>query len=68
MKKLFFLIALILLIAGCISEFYKHDSVFKDWEHVKFSWWGYENPTADHAKMSQERGWWGEEIPYVPAE
>ena len=68
MKKLFIFILLAILIAGCSSEFYKHDSVFKDWEHVKFSWWGYKNPTAEHAKMSQERGWWGEEIPYIPAE
>jgi hypothetical protein len=29
-----------------------------------FSWWEYENPTAEHAKMSSERGWLGEEIPY----
>ncbi len=68
MKKLFFLLALTLLIVGCSSEFYKHDSVYKDWGHAKFSLWGYENPTAEHAKMSEERGWWGEEIPYVPAE
>ena len=68
MKKLFILIALTLLVAGCSSEFYKHDSVYKDWDHVKFSWSGYQNPTAEHAKMSEERGWWGEEIPYVPAE
>ena len=57
-----------MIITGCSSEFYKHDSIYKDWDHVKFSWWGYENPTADHAKMSTDRGWWGEEIPYVPAE
>jgi hypothetical protein len=68
MKKLIFLIVLTLLIAGCSSEFYKHDSAFKDWDHVQFSWWDYQKPTAEHAKMSAERGWWGEEIPYIPAE
>ena len=57
-----------LLLAGCSSEFYKHDSLFKDWDHVKFSWWGYKNPTAEAAKMSDDQGWWGEEIPYIPAE
>ena len=41
---------------------------YKDWDHIKFSWWGYDNPTAEDAKMSDERGWWGEEIPYIPAE
>ena len=68
MKKLIFLILLALLIAGCSSEFYKHDSAFKDLDHVQFSWWDYKNPTAEYAKMSEDRGWWGQEIPYIPAE
>jgi hypothetical protein len=68
MKKLIVLLFIGLLLAGCSSEFYKHDSVFKDWDHVKFSWGGYKNPTAEDAKMSDDRGWWGEGIPYIPAE
>ena len=68
MRKLFLLIIMSKLIVGCSSEFYEHDSIYKDWDHIKFSWWGYENPNAEHAKMSTERGWWGEEIPYIPAE
>ena len=68
MRKIFLLIIMSMIIVGCSSEFYKHDSIYKDWDHVKFSWWGYENPNAEHAKMSTERGWWGEEIPYLPAE
>ncbi|MDX1799125.1 MAG: membrane lipoprotein lipid attachment site-containing protein [Candidatus Lokiarchaeia archaeon] len=68
MKKIVFLILLSLLIAGCSSEFYKHDTIFKDWDHVKFSWWGYKQPTAEQAKMSEEQGWWGEAIPYIPAD
>jgi hypothetical protein len=68
MKNMVFLIVLTLLIAGCSSEFIKHDTAFKDWDHVKFSWWGYKNPTAEDAKMSEEQGWWGAEIPYIPAE
>ena len=68
MKRLIVLILLAIMIAGCSPEFYKHDSIFKDWDHWGFSWWGYKNPTAENAQMSQERGWWGEEIPYIPAE
>jgi hypothetical protein len=56
------------MLAACSSDFYNHDSVFKDWDHVKFSWWGYRTPNAQAAQMSQDRGWWGEEIPYIPAE
>ncbi len=67
-EKLFFLIILTILIAVCSSEFYKHDSVFKDWDHVQFSWWDYQNPTAEHAKMPAQRECWGEETPHVPAE
>ena len=68
MKKLIVLLFIGLLLAGCSDEFLAHDSLYKDWSHVKFSWWEYDNPTAEHAKMSAERGWWGEEIPYIPAE
>jgi hypothetical protein len=68
MKNLIFLIILTIFLAGCSSDFYKHDSIYKDWDHAMFSWWEYENPTAEHAKMSDERGWWGEEIPYIPVE
>jgi hypothetical protein len=68
MKKLFLLIVLALLIAGCSDEFLAHDTTFKDWDHVKFSWGGYKNPTAEDAQMSNERGWWGEEVPYIAAE
>jgi uncharacterized protein YcfL len=67
MKKLFLLLVAVLLIAGCTSEFYKHDRVFATNSHVGYSWWGHSNTTAEHAKMSAEQGWWGKEIPYIPA-
>ena len=65
MKKLVFLLLVMFLLAGCSST---HDSIYKDWDHIKFSWWGYKNPTAEVAKKSDDGGWWGEEIPYIPAE
>ena len=68
MKKLIFLLIMGILLAGCSDEFLAHDTTFKDWDHVKFSWGGYKNPTTDHVQMSNERGWWGEEIPYIAAE
>jgi hypothetical protein len=68
MKKLIVLLFIVFMLAACSDEWYKHDTIYKDWDHIKFSWWGYGNPTADDAKMSDERGWWGEEIPYIPAE
>jgi hypothetical protein len=32
-----------------------------------FSWFGYDKVTAEDAKKSAEQGWWGKEIPYIPA-
>ena len=43
MKKLFLLLVAVMLIAGCTSEFYKHDRVFATNAHVGYSWWGYNN-------------------------
>ena len=57
-----------LLVVGCSSEFYEHDTLYKNWDHWKFSWWEYNSPTAEHARKSNEQGWWGEAIPYIPAE
>jgi hypothetical protein len=48
-----------MLIAGCSSEFYKHDSVFRTNQHVAYSWWGYKSTTPEAAKMSADQGWWG---------
>lgn len=67
MKKLFLLLVAAMLIAGCTSEFYKHDRVFATNAHVGYSWWGYNKTTAEDAKKSAEQGWWGKEIPYIPA-
>ena len=68
MKRLIVVMLLVFMIGACSPEFYKHDSIFKDWDHWGFSWWGYNNPTAEDARNSAEGGWWGAEIPYIPAE
>ena len=68
MKKVIFLLIIAFFLAGCTAEWYKHDSVYKTNDHMTFSWWGYNNPDNDDLKKSQKEGWWGEEIPYIPAE
>ena len=57
-------VIIVFFLVGCgstaqRSEFWKHDSVYKDWNHMKFSLFGFENPTDETAKKSKERGWWG---------
>lgn len=72
MKKFLLMLLMGMFLLGCAaateSEFWKHDSMFKNWDHVKYSWGGYKNPTAESGKKSVEQGWWGIEIPYIPAD
>ena len=64
MKNLIMAALLALFLSGCgsaaqRSEFWKHDSVYKNWDHMKFSLFGFENPTEKTAQESKEQGWWG---------
>ena len=60
-------LCIVLLLAcfcGCAgsakeSEFWEHDTVYKNWDHLKFSWEGYKNPTPESCRKSLEQGWWG---------
>ena len=73
MKKLLIITMLVLFLSGCgpfaiKSEYWKHDTLYKSWDHMKFSWCGHRNPTADDAQKAQEQGWWGINIPFVAGE
>lgn len=54
MKRIF-LISLIMVLTGCSTcgEFWKHDTVWKDWDHACKSNFG----TMD--RQDVEKGWWG---------
>jgi hypothetical protein len=68
MKKIFFMLILALSFAGCTAEWYQHDTIYKNHDHMFFSWWGYQNPTPQDLKNSEAQEWWGAGIPYIPAE
>ena len=73
MKRLYLLFLVALFFTGCgtmgnQSEFWKHSSMYKNWDHTIYSIFGYRNPTKETGKNSQEQGWWGIEIPHIPAE
>lgn len=73
MKKVFLLIAMSLFLASCgqsmvQSEFLQHRTMYKDWDHMKFSIFGYTNPTAEDAQESAQQDWWGIDVPYVPGQ
>jgi hypothetical protein len=73
MKKWIIFAALAMFLLGCSHaprdpELNPHNAHFKNWEHMKFSLWGYRNPTPETLLKSQEQGWWGADVPYIPAE
>jgi hypothetical protein len=64
MKRIVFVFLMLVFLLGCgtlgkKSEFWQHDSVYKNWDHLKFSWYGYKNVSEEEARMSKEQGWWG---------
>jgi hypothetical protein len=71
MKKLILTGIIALFLAGCgagarESGFWQHDTVYKNWDHLRFSWFGYTSPNAEVGKLSDEQNWWGIEVPYIP--
>ncbi len=73
MKKGLLLIIAVVMLAGCShsvanSEFLQHDTFYKNWDHMKFSWFGYRNPTDEDTQKAIEQGWWGIEVPHVPGQ
>ena len=64
MKKIILVLMVGMFLSGCgtaaeRSEFWKHDTIYKNWDHFKFSTSGYKQPTDESLKDSQEQGWWG---------
>ena len=73
MKKLFVLLILLVFLPGCgtaakLSEFWEHDTMYRNFDHLEFSVHGYKNPTRETFKKSQEQEWWGIPIPYKEGE
>ena len=71
MKKLLLLLMAIMFVFGCASlknpDYAKRDTVYASTEHMSYSIWGYKNPDAKWQKLSDQQGWWGQEVPYIPA-
>jgi hypothetical protein len=63
MKKLVVVLMGVLFIAGCAgareSGFYEHNTMYRDWEHLKFSGWGYKHVETKEVALSKEEDWWG---------
>jgi uncharacterized lipoprotein YajG len=64
MKKILMILVVCFLLAGCgtaarQSEFWDHSSMYQNWNHMCFSWYGHKKVTSEDAKKSQAQGWWG---------
>ena len=69
MKKLILVLLTALFLAGCgtaakESEFWEHGTMYRNWNHLRFSWYEYKQPppsTADTSMKQQvvgkNRGW-----------
>ena len=73
MKRVILLVGMALVFASCSqsmvqSEFLQHDAMYKNWDHMKFSIFGYTEPTPEDAQKSIDQGWWGIDVPYVPGQ
>jgi len=73
MKKMLALLVLSACVAGCgtaaqKSELWEHDTLYKNWDHLRFSWGGHKQVSQEEASKSVEQGWWGKETTVqVPA-
>jgi hypothetical protein len=65
MKKLFAITLMVLFLSGCgaaarESGFYDHNTMYRDWDHAKFSLWGYKDKVDQkEVQESKDENWWG---------
>jgi uncharacterized protein YceK len=81
-KLMLFFVVVVMVLSGCAATGKPHTDVHPDadnkahdgrhesnwvnWSHMKFSLWGYKNPTDEDLKKAKEEGWWGTEVPLTP--
>lgn len=64
MKKWIVIGMMGLFLAGCgkaakESEFWQHSTMFRNGDHLKYSWGGYNPTTSDDIRESTTQKWWG---------
>ncbi len=62
MRKIIMVVALWLLVSGCAgisqSDFLKHDTMYRNWDHLVFSIMGSDDLVTTHERSVAE-DWWG---------
>jgi hypothetical protein len=67
MKKVMLVLLAACACAGCStaaqeSEVWKHDTMYKNYDHLKFSWGGHDSVSGEERKKSTDQNWWGKEV------
>jgi hypothetical protein len=63
-KRLIFVLLGIIFLTGCgaaarESGFYEHNTMYRDWDHLKFSTYGYKQVDSKEIQQSAAEDWWG---------
>ncbi len=62
MKKFLLILAAAFILTSCASihesDFLNHDTMYRNWDHLKFSW-GLTDPTSELHKQVIAEDWWG---------
>ncbi len=64
MKRLFVVLLGVMFLSGCgaaarESGFYEHNTMYRNWDHLKFSVVGYKEVSQKEAEESKAQDWWG---------
>jgi len=64
MKKWLVMAMAVLFLSGCgaaarESGFYEHNTMYRSWDHLKFSICGYKQVDQKEVMQSRSQDWWG---------
>jgi hypothetical protein len=67
MKRFIAVMMTVLFLSGCgaaarESGFYEHSTMYRNWDHLKFSMCGYKKVDPQEVRQSKEQEWWGKTI------
>lgn len=64
MKRFIAVMMTVLFLSGCgaaarESGFYEHSTMYRNYDHLKFSMCGYKKVDPQEVRQSKEQDWWG---------
>ncbi len=65
MKRLLWVALSGFLLMSCStggSDFFAHKSMYKKWDHAKYSWGGYKDTRNVDVEKSEKQDWWGKPV------